>query len=92
MKFNVNGQIKEVTLKEWQGDGYSPDFFGDMEVNFPATHEVEEGGSTIICTEEEFSELVEWWEDEVKAYNKGKDTEALGQISDTEKEYMLSVD
>ena len=64
MKFAINGnEIREITMKTWEDDsGWSHDFFQDMEVNFPQTHELTEGDDAYICTEDEYTELLAWWQ------------------------------
>lgn len=79
MKFYLKDirEEKEITVKSWNGSGYSPDCFGDLEVNFPAYHERVDGGDAYICTSEEYEELKDWWEEEIEAMNNGT------QIHDT---------
>lgn len=64
-------ETKEITLKKWQGSGYGPDYFYDLEVNFPLDHERLDGDDAYICTSEEYEELKEWWQEEVEAMNNG---------------------
>lgn len=73
MKFYLvdTKEEKEITVKSWNGSGYGPDCFNDLEVNFPANHEREEGGEAYICTSEEYEELKDWWIEEVEAMNNG---------------------
>lgn len=62
MKFAITeNDIREITLKTWDGNCWSPDFFLDMEVNFPACHDILDGDDAIICTAEEYTELLAWW-------------------------------
>ena len=76
MKFNVNGTEKEITLKVWNGNQYSYDCFGDVETSLKYPRE--EGGTALICTEEEYQELVKFWEKECKMYNEDGWSECFG--------------
>lgn len=73
MKFYLidTKEEKEITVKSWNGSGYGPDCFYDLEVNFPADHEKVDGGDAYICTSEEYEGLKDWWEDEIAAMNNG---------------------
>lgn len=73
MKFYLadTAEEKEITLKVWNGSGYNPDCFYDLEINFPEEHERVDGGEAYICTSEEYEGLKEWWEEEVEAMNSG---------------------
>lgn len=64
MRFAINGNendIREIVIKTWDGTGYGPDVFGDMETNFPLDHNRLDGDDAYICTEEEYTELLSWW-------------------------------
>lgn len=73
MKFYLidTQEEKEITVKSWNGYGYGPDCFGDLEVNFPTDHERVDGGDAYICTSKNYEELKDWWEEEIKAMNNG---------------------
>lgn len=73
MKFYLTDthEEKEITVKSWDGSGYGPDCFYDLEINFPEDHERVDGGDAYICTSEEYEELKEWWEEEIEAMNNG---------------------
>ncbi|RGU89555.1 hypothetical protein DWW31_18630, partial [Clostridium sp. AF15-17LB] len=69
MKFYLKdtAEEKEITVKRWDGSGYGPDCFNDLEVLFPMEHEELEDEETYICTSKEYEELKDWWEEEIKA-------------------------
>lgn len=74
MKFYLTDthEEKEITVKSWNGSGYGPDCFYDLEVNFPEDHEKVDGGEAYICTSEEYEGLKEWWGEEIEAMNEGR--------------------
>lgn len=74
MKFYLTDtrEEKEITVKSWNGSGYGPDCFYDLEINFPMNHERGDGGEAYICTSEEYEGLKEWWEEEIYAMNEGE--------------------
>lgn len=64
MRFAINGNekdIREITLRTWDGNQWSQDQFDDMETNFPSEHVLSEYDFAYVCTEVEYNELVEWW-------------------------------
>lgn len=73
MKFFLTDthEEKEITIRSWNGSGYGPDYFYDLEVNFPENHERVEGGETYKCTSNDYDDLKEWWKDEIFAMNNG---------------------
>lgn len=74
MKFYLTDthEEKEITVKSWNGSGYGPDCFYDLEINFPMDHEMVDGGEAYICASEEYEGLKEWWEEEIDAMNEGE--------------------
>lgn len=74
MKFYLKdtAEEKEITVKSWNGSGYGPDCFNDLEVLFPMEHAELEDEETYICTSKEYEELKDWWEEEIKAMNEGR--------------------
>lgn len=83
--YYVNGVEKNVSLREWFNDGwncgYSPDFFHDLETNFPDGSEL---------TEEEYKQMVDFWKDEVNRHNNGEETEIFGEYNGVE--YLFEYD
>lgn len=73
MKFYLSdtGEHKEIAIRRWEGSNYSPDCFGDLEVNFPRTHYFDESKGAYSCTSADYYKLVQWWTDEVTAWNNG---------------------
>lgn len=73
MKFYLKdtNECKEITIKRWSDCGYEPDCFGDLEINFPRTHEFDEIKGAYISTSADYRELVKWWTTEVTAWNNG---------------------
>ena len=62
---------KEITVRSWNGSGYSPDCFYDLEVSFPEDHKKIDGGDAYICTTTEYEDLRDWWMAEIEAMNSG---------------------
>lgn len=73
MKFYLTDthEEKEITVQIWNGSGYGPDCFYDLEINFPAYHDKVYGGEAYICTSEEYNDLKAWWIDEIDAMQNG---------------------
>lgn len=65
-------EYKEITVREWNGSGYGPDCFGDLETNFPIIHKMDEGSDAYICTASEYDDLVEFWVEEIRCMNDGE--------------------
>lgn len=79
IKIKETGTIYEVTLRLWRGGfygGYEPDCFHDMEPNFQRDNTKEDDG-TILTTEEDFKDLINWWEEESFNANCGKTGDGL---------------
>ena len=74
MKYNVNDEIKEITMKVWDGSQYSPDFFYDMETH---RYNLDEDGIQHISAEE-YAEIVNYWREEVETANDGSYSEQFG--------------
>ena len=74
MKFYLTDtrEEKEITVKSWNGSGYDPDCFYDLEIMFPTEHEKVNGGEAYMCTSEEYEEVKEWWTEEIEAMNAGR--------------------
>ena len=83
--YYVNGVEKNVSLREWFNDGwncgYSPDFFYDLETDFPDGSEL---------TEEEYRQIIEFWADEVNRHNNEEETEIFGEYNGVE--YLFEYD
>ena len=83
--YYVNGVEKNVSLREWFNDGwncgYSPDFFYDLETDFPSGSEL---------SEEEYKQMVDFWKDEVSCHNNGEETEIFGEYNGVE--YLFEYD
>lgn len=69
MKVIVNGVEKKVSMREWEGTQYSCDFFSDVETNVRDCQEM---------TEEEYSDMISYWESEVESFNSGEWSEQFG--------------
>lgn len=92
MKFYLTDtkEKKEITVRNWNGSGYDPDCFYDLEINFPENHERIDGGDAYICTSDEYEELKDWWEDEIEAMNSGTQAHAWIIASKSKKIYAYS--
>lgn len=73
MKFAINGNesdIREITVRPWNDQSFwGPDCFQDLEPNFPAEHDVLPGSDVIVCTEDDYRELVDFWTEELRRVN-----------------------
>lgn len=78
MTIKTNTRTVNIQLCKWEsGNGYGPDCFQDLEVNFPAAHQRLDGSDEIVCTDSELDELIAWWQSECDAANSGKDGDIL---------------
>lgn len=50
---------------------WSPDFFSDREEVFAPSHDVEPGSDVILATQEEVTDLIDFWEDEFRKEGEG---------------------
>ena len=63
MEFCINGNetdIRRIQLKKWTGENYTPDYFSKMQG--PIEGDVLPGTAAVICSEEQYTALVEWWQ------------------------------
>lgn len=77
MTVYVNGVAKTLTLRNWRDGwncGYSPDYFYELETNISDGQDL---------TEQEYADLVWFWETEVSAHNNGEYTEMFGDYDGT---------
>lgn len=74
---------KEITMKNWTGSGYTPDYFSHVEENFINTHDRDDEGN-VLCTRAEYNVIAEYWTEEVRRMNKG----IVGQDGDDYSEQM----
>lgn len=91
MKINVNGQLKEIALKAWNGEQYTPDFFADVadiEINFP----IRDAEGYPVLTADEYKETVAWWGETIRDANTGVWTEIFGERDPDLGELVLFAD
>lgn len=89
MKIRTGSKTVSVSLQYYHGGwnaGAGPDCFDDMEDNFAREHQRQDGDTAILCTDAELTNMLEWWEAEVKTANSGEDGEALAGISEDARE------
>lgn len=78
MRIHIAGtnKVYKVTLREWNGCGYDPDLFDELETNVPHDFPVDCEGDWNDCdaemTRDDFDAVVDWWRGEVKAYHNGE--------------------
>lgn len=77
MRYIVNNEEKNITLKVWKNGQYSPDCFADIDTEWHDLWSSEDGAC--IVTAEHYAEIVEWWEDEIKHAN---DPESYSEVFD----------
>lgn len=86
-------EYREVTLRVWDNksnDGWSPDMFGDLEVNVPHDYPCADYDADAAMTEAQYKELVAWWENEVRLYNSHERSWFTENLSDDEQEAEFS--
>lgn len=72
MTFAINGSaqdVREIEIREWMGSDWGPDCFQDLEDQFPRDHEYSDELDAVICTEDEYLDLVKFWREEVRCMN-----------------------
>ena len=65
MKFAIDGNDNDtryISMYKYDEGNWSPDIFDEMETNFPYKKEFLPGSDLIICTNDEYNDLVWWWE------------------------------
>lgn len=64
MKFYLTDADKymEVTMRTWQGNCWTPDFFQDMEIWVPTLYEKGPDHISYKMTSKEFRDIIEDWE------------------------------
>lgn len=94
MKFLLSdtNEIKEITVKSWNGSGYGPDCFYDLETNFTQCHETVDADGTYICTSKEYEDLKFWWEEEILAMNNGIQNNDLDYSEHPDKNICIFAD
>lgn len=83
MKFIVKGKEYNCTLREWQGNGYGPDFLMDVAEDFLDGQEL---------TVEEYNDFCDTFSTEVSKYNLGEYSEILGMQANIDKPYNFTCD
>lgn len=64
MKFAIDGNDNDtryISMYKYDEGNWSPDIFDEMETNFPYKKEFLPGSDLIICTNDEYNDLVWWW-------------------------------
>ena len=102
MTIKTESKYIHITLKLWRGGwnaGYEPDCFGDMdngcfERDFGKGRE--EGSDAILASDAATRDMIEWWQGECAAANRGEDGEFMQALSEEEiargDEWSLDVD
>lgn len=89
MKIKTEKRTVNVTLRIWRGGwsaGYEPDCFDDLGREFAALHPEEGENGEIIAPEEDLTAMIEWWEAECAAANRGEDGDGLQGLTAKERE------
>ncbi len=76
MKYIVNGKEHEMSMRVWDGQQYSPDFFYEMEIDL-GYDKIDDEGRRIV-TAKRYREIVDYWQSEVDAANSGEWSEQFG--------------
>lgn len=82
MRISVNGEIKTITVKTWLGENYTPDYSNDLLAAWHIDKQYDRDDDAWISTEEEYDELVEWLNGEIKAHNAGEESELFASSND----------
>lgn len=80
MKFYLTDTNKymSIEMRKLENGQWSPDCFGDMEVNVPSIYQREDGGNAYLVTSAEFQQIVDWWENECRCMRDGE----VGEMAD----------
>lgn len=102
MTIKTESKIINITLKLWRGGwnaGYEPDCFGDMDNGCFARdfgRGREEGSDAILASDADTRDMIDWWQGECTAANRGEDGECLQALTEEElargDEWTLDVD
>lgn len=88
-------EMREITLRIWDNkhnDGWSPDVFGDLEVNLPRANPGADYDADAAVTDAEYREVVEWWEEEIRLYNARECSWFTENLSEDEQEAEFARD
>lgn len=99
-------EVREITLRTWDGSNYSPDCFADLEDNLPRDYPISaddrwEYDAACAMTDQNYRVTVEWWQDEIRGYNaRSENNWFVENVSDDEREaeyargleYVLNAD
>lgn len=89
MKIATKSKTVVITLRYYHGGwnaGCGPDCFDDMETDFPKGRHRRDGDWAIVSTDPDLADLIEFWNEEVRAANAGKDGNALAGIREGDRE------
>lgn len=101
MKIKTETRVVTISLKLWRSGwnaGFEPDCFDDMEPNFPIYNPErdEDEDYVILSSDNAVNDLIDWWESEVEAANRGEDGDGLCGLSEAElengDEWVLNVE
>lgn len=82
MKFITMNKIHDVTLKTWDGERWSPDMFAELETLNGIACEYDYAADAYLISEEDFAELVDYWQNEVDTFNAGGKSEQFCRPDD----------
>lgn len=90
-------EMKEISLRVWANNEYSPDCFSDLETNIPQTHKMLDlDGDTAYCvTSEEYADLVAFWGEECRCMTSGEtgqNGDDYSELAPAGAEYVLLAD
>ena len=71
-----DGKVYDVILKLWDGNGWSPDCFGDLAAGDLRCYPHDDGGSPVMQAGQ-LADMVSWWEEETANANRGVDGDGL---------------
>lgn len=95
MKFIINEtrEVKNVTLRAWDNGCWGADCFHDMEDNVASFAVWDDPNAAWGISAEKFREMIDYWQDEVAAYNNCGRSEQLGDKDASNAEaYSLEVE
>ncbi len=71
MRFLVNNKIYDITAREWNGEQYKPDCFGDIADNETMGMTYNHEFDAWETTQERIDEIISWWTEEFKCWSEG---------------------
>lgn len=89
-KIKDTGEYIRVALwANYKNEEVSPDCFADFEINIKFTCQKEEGGNAFIIDESKYYNMIDYWQEEVSAFNSGEFSEQFGEQTESNVDFYV---